>query len=75
MLMVNKRLDFKLFLAAGLTLTGFLVTITAFTNVYKSHFYLPYPEIKTISSEAQASFIATGDIMLSRNVARHAEKA
>lgn len=70
--------DIRLFFAVGLTLTGFLITVTAFTQVYKQHNYLPYPEAQTIPEEArikEASFIATGDIMLSRNVARHAEKA
>lgn len=76
--MVKQRFDIRLFLAVGLTLTGFLVTITSFTRVYKTHFYLPYPEAQTISSEIsskqETTFIAVGDIMLSRNVARHAEK-
>jgi hypothetical protein len=69
--------DIRLFFAVGLTLTGFLMTITAFTQVYKHHNYLPYPEAQIIPEEdrvKEITFIATGDIMLSRNVARHAEK-
>lgn len=71
--------DIRLFMAVWLTITGFLVTITAFTSVYKRHFYLPYPEAVSISEEVlvenkKVSFIAVGDIMLSRNVARHSEK-
>ena len=47
----------RLFLAVGMTLTGFLMSITAFTQVYKDHLYLPYPEIKNITPN-EVSFIA-----------------
>lgn len=46
-----QSIDVKLFLSIGLTITGFLMSITAFTQVYKRHSELPYPEIKNISSE------------------------
>lgn len=72
-----QSIDVKLFLSIGLTITGFLMSITAFTQVYKRH-SVPYPEIKNISSEVlpkiqETNFIAVWDIMLSRNVARHAK--
>lgn len=72
--MVQKRLNIKLFISLGLTMTGFLMSLTVFSMVYKIHFYKPYPEARNISGEIQrVNFIAVGDIMLSRNVARHAE--
>ena len=74
-----KKLDIKLFLAVGLMLTGFLVCIVTFTRVYRSYFWSAYPEGQTIVDDSaktqKVHFIAVGDIMLSRSVAAHAEKA
>ena len=73
--MLKKEFDIRFFLSCGLTIIGFLVSITVFSIFYKAYFYQPYPEGRTISGEVQqVNFIAVGDIMLSRNVARHAEK-
>lgn len=73
--MLKKEFDIRFFLSCGLTIIGFLVSITVFSIFYKAYFYQPYPEGRIISGEVQqVNFIAVGDIMLSRNVARHAEK-
>lgn len=73
--MVQKQLNIKLFISLGLTITGFLVSLIVFSMMYKWHFYRPYPEAQNISGEIQrVNFIAVGDIMLSRLVARQVEK-
>lgn len=73
--MVQKQLNIKLLISLGLTITGFLVSLIVFSMMYKWHFYKPYPEAQNISGEIQrVNFIAVGDIMLSRLVARQVEK-
>ncbi len=75
------RVNIRLFLAIGLSVTAFLVCITAFVMMYDGLRREPLI-IQLISSEKseqkakteETNFIAVGDIMLSRNVARHAEK-
>ena len=74
-----KSWNIKLFLAVSLALTGFLVCITTFVMMYEWLRHQPL-FIHLVSAEVQpkkqtVNFIAVGDIMLSRNVARHAEKA
>lgn len=32
-------------------IVGFLISIAAFIELYQSYLYLPYPEIKTLTSE------------------------
>lgn len=74
---MKKRLNIRLFLALSLTMTGFLVCITAFSMSYKILSLKKYPEAWNIIPQniaKKVNFIAVGDIMLSRNVARHAEK-
>jgi poly-gamma-glutamate capsule biosynthesis protein CapA/YwtB (metallophosphatase superfamily) len=68
-------MNIKFFISVWLTITGFLISLTVFSIVYKSHGYKPYPEAQTISGEVnRTNFIAVGDIMLSRLVARQTEK-
>lgn len=74
-MLFKRTFDVRFFLSVGLTLIGFLMSITVFSMFYKAYFYQPYPNARTISWEVkQVNFIAVWDIMLSRNVARHAEK-
>ncbi|MCB9806961.1 hypothetical protein H6768_03645 [Candidatus Peribacteria bacterium] len=74
---MKTRINIKLFLSIALTITGFLVCITAFSSSYKILSSAHYPEAQDRvenSAIKKVNFIAVGDIMLSRNVARHAEK-
>lgn len=74
---MKKQVNIKLFFALSLTMTGFLVCITAFSISYKILSLKKYPEAWNIlpqNTVKKVSFIAVGDIMLSRNVAHHAEK-
>lgn len=68
------KIDFKIGLSLGLTLLGFLVSIGVFAMSYRAH-QKPYPEAQTIVEEEKVNFIAVGDIMLSRLVARKTEKS
>lgn len=73
--MGKKHFTIKLFVSLGLTMIGFLVSLAVFSMVYKTHIYKPYPEAQKISWEIRrVNFIAVGDIMLSRLVARQTEK-
>lgn len=66
----------RFFFSVALTVTGFLISVTIFAMVFKTHFYKPYPDAQPIPEEVRkADFIAVGDIMLSRLVARRAERA
>ena len=76
----QKVLNIKLFLAIGLAATGFLVCITIFVITYNDLRSGKGPAASIMSQETGAqkqavNFIAVGDIMLSRNVAHHAEKS
>lgn len=80
----QKILDVKLFLAVGLAVTAFLVCITVFVGMYNGlrnepiFLRLASQEKKILTKKQtvnKVNFIAVGDIMLSRNVARHQEKA
>lgn len=72
---MSHRIDLKIFLALGLTIVSFLTTIAIFSMSYETH-KKTYPEAQTIiTSSREVNFIAVGDIMLSRLVARRAEKA
>lgn len=44
--------NIKLFVAIMLMVLGFLMSIVAFIELYRSYLYLPYPEIQTLSDEA-----------------------
>lgn len=75
----SKSWSIKLFLAASLAGVGFFICIGAFVIMYKS-----FEGLRVVSNfipreyyqveKKRVNFIAVGDIMLSRNVARHAEK-
>lgn len=68
-------IDFKIGFSLGLTIVGFLMTIVVFSMSYRAY-QKPYPQGQEIVNEEQkVNFIAVGDIMLSRLVARKAEKS
>lgn len=72
---MSTKIDLKILVAVSLTIVGFLMTITIFAMSYRAHQKI-YPEAQTIEPDMQeVNFIAVGDIMLSRLVARRAEKA
>lgn len=72
---MSTKIDLKIFAAVSLTIVGFLMTITIFAMSYRAH-QKTYPEAQTIKPDIQeVNFITVGDIMLSRLVARRAEKA
>lgn len=68
------KIDFKIGFSLGLTMVGFLVSIGVFAMSYRAH-QKPYPEAQTIVEEQKVNFVAVGDIMLSRLVARKTEKS
>jgi poly-gamma-glutamate capsule biosynthesis protein CapA/YwtB (metallophosphatase superfamily) len=69
------KIDFKILIALTLTMMGFLMSIATFSISYRAH-QKAYPEAQTIvTDEQKINFIAVGDIMLSRLVARRAEIA
>lgn len=49
--MPQKYWRIKLSIAIALMIVGFLISIAAFIELYQSYLYLPYPEIKTLTSE------------------------
>ncbi len=72
---MTEKIDFKVWFALTLTIMGFLMSILVFSMSYKAH-QRAYPEAQTIvQGEQKVSFIAVGDIMLSRIVARQVEKS
>lgn len=72
---MSTKIDLKILIAVSLTIVGFLMTIAIFAMSYRAHQKI-YPEAQTIEPDMQeVNFIAVGDIMLSRLVARRAEKA
>jgi hypothetical protein len=68
--------DIKYIFAITILVIGIFVSASSFSLVYKTHTRVQYPKAYDIinTSENKVNFIAVGDIMLSRNVARHAEK-
>jgi hypothetical protein len=68
--------DIKYIFAITVLVIGIFISAASFSLVYKGHARIPYPKAYDIIniSENKVNFIAVGDIMLSRNVARHAEK-
>jgi len=45
----KQTFDVRFFISVGLTLMGFLMSITVFSMFYKAYFYQPYPDAQTIS--------------------------
>jgi|GEM_PF-1280891 len=70
------KIHIKLLISIGLTVTSGLVCMTAFGLFYTSYFSRLHAATSTTKTEEieRINIIAVGDIMLSRNVARHAEK-
>jgi poly-gamma-glutamate capsule biosynthesis protein CapA/YwtB (metallophosphatase superfamily) len=72
---MSLKIDFKIGLSLALTIVGFLVSIVVFSISYKTH-QKYYPEAQNITeNEQKVHFIAVGDIMLSRLVARKTGKS
>jgi hypothetical protein len=77
-----KKHQLRLLIAIGLTCGSFVVGIaTGFFLFTASAKTMPpvatvvVPPVTTTPPPKEVSFVAVGDIMLSRNVARHAEKS
>ena len=66
--------NFRLILAVVCTCAGLFVALIAFAMFYKNLFILPYPKIRDVPKQ-EVTITVVGDVMLSRNVARYAQKS
>lgn len=77
----KKHHHFRIFVVIALTLASFSVGILAGYFLFTTPLEVTNPRIAPSATQTlppppkEVTFIAVGDIMLSRNVARHAEKS